>query len=86
MSDARRAHCRHCRNHRDICGPISWSGYCSPCGKFLFIENLDSLRTKTGAPYDRWNYARLVSCVGPRVAYALKQSGVLEHDLATPTP
>lgn len=86
MPDARRAHCRNCGGHRDIVGAISWAGYCTHCGKYLFVENLDSLHNKSGEPYERWNYARLVSCVGPRVAYALKQTGLLEHEAQTQTP
>ena len=54
MSATTRATCKRCRRHKDEVGAITWEGYCSPCGKIVYTENLDQLHEKSGPYYLHW--------------------------------
>lgn len=50
MSATTQAHCKRCGGHKSEVGPITWAGYCAPCGKLIYVTNLDNLHDKCG-PY-----------------------------------
>lgn len=54
MSATTRANCKRCRRHKSEVGAITWEGYCAPCGKEIYVANLDQLHEKDGPFYLHW--------------------------------
>jgi hypothetical protein len=48
MPDKRRRNCQRCKGHDSKVGPISWAGYCFPCGRIVYEENVHQLRAHSG--------------------------------------
>ena len=51
MPDARRKNCVRCGRHTTECGPISWQGYCLPCGLAAMTSAEMSIANKSGAAH-----------------------------------
>jgi len=78
------ATCRECGRHRDEVGELSRSRLCGECGtKRLYANNLQ-IHHKRGPFYERRIYGMVQAELGPRVAIALKQSGVFAAVLDPP--
>ena len=73
MPDHRRANCLECKGHRDEVGPISWSGYCAPCGERLMVENIVGLAEHSGEPMRRWRVG-MILCAGGLTPDDLRQA------------
>jgi len=72
MPDARRAKCQNCGKHRDDVGPLSWRGYCGPCGVALNRAASSDLHYHEGPKFQRW-----------RAGMAASVGGVLLDELDT---
>lgn len=70
MPDKRRRNCKLCKGHDSTVGPISWEGYCFPCGRVVYEENIRQLQTHTG-PFAQHHRRQCVAAWG----------GVLLEDL-----
>lgn len=84
MGKATYATCRECGRHRDEVGTLSRSRLCTPCGKKIEEDNAWQIHLRRGPYYERRVYGMVQAELGPRVAMALKQSGVFAAVLDPP--
>lgn len=70
--------CRNCHRHASEVGPLSHSRLCVDCFPIIRDENNISIHLKTGPGHTRRLYGIAMKEFGPRVALALKQSGVFD--------
>lgn len=67
MADRRRASCRRCRRHRSEVGPISWGGYCGPCGIAAYHNAADQIHYHVGPEFHYWR-RKMAESVGAVLA------------------
>lgn len=72
MPDRRRRNCKLCKRHDSEVGPITWAGYCFPCGWIVYEENVHQLRAHSG-PFALHHRRQCVAAFG----------GVLPEDIAS---
>lgn len=78
------AKCRECGRHRNDVGELSHSRLCTECSTARLYANNLQIHHKRGPFYERRIYGMVQAELGPRVAMALKQSGVFAAVLDPP--
>lgn len=71
------ATCRDCRRHRDEAGTLTHTRLCIDCAKRRMAENNEQIHAKSGPYYENRIYGMVRAELGPRVALALRQTGVI---------
>ena len=63
MAATTRVHCKRCKGHVSVVGEITWEGYCIPCGRVVYEDNVMQMIARSGPNWRKWRRG-MAACVG----------------------